>query len=314
VRWRLRELAVAAGRRLERARFAEPGVRVEEYADCEIRVSAGTRGAQVLELPIEEYVVGAVSGETAADWADEARKAQAVACRSVALERVTQPRLRRYDLTAGARDQFFVRPSLASDRVRACVASTRGEYLTTDSVDGQPVAVRALFHTSCGGGTDAPSSVWKASRIALESVDCVHCPRSPVRWTAIVEPGELLVAVGLQPDHSGSVRIKVAERTPSGRLSLVRISSTTESVAVSTEALRSALGYEKVRSARFTWNLSPDEVRLDGVGSGHGVGMCQRGALGMAADGSSYTEILAHYYPGLRLARTSSRGELRPRD
>jgi stage II sporulation protein D len=73
---------------------------------------------------------------------------------------------------------------------------------------------------------------------------------------------------------------------------------------VSAEAFRGLLGYERVRSARFEWSVEDDgRIRLDGVGAGHGVGLCQAGARGLSARGRVYTEILAHYYPDARLVR-----------
>jgi stage II sporulation protein D len=63
-----------------------------------------------------------------------------------------------------------------------------------------------------------------------------------------------------------------------------------------------------VRSARFVWTVSLDHLRLDGVGYGHGVGLCQLGARGMATRGATYGDILAHYYPRTRLVRPGAAG------
>ena len=65
--------------------------------------------------------------------------------------------------------------------------------------------------------------------------------------------------------------------------------------------VRRVLGGRALRSTRFEVRETPQGVRFDGSGSGHGVGLCQWGARSLAESGASYREILAHYYPGTRL-------------
>jgi stage II sporulation protein D len=306
VKRRVRRVGAAAAR-LTRVRLWAR--RRRSYSDGHIvRVSTGNRRAQVLRLHLDEYLAGAVTAETSADWNDEALKAQAVASRSLALHRLAHPRTRRYDVVTTALDQYFVLPRLAPDRVWASVEATRGEYLTLEAPGrASPVPLQTFFHDSCGGGTDTPSSVWKAAASSgYRAATCTECQRSPRTWATNIEHDELRQAAGLRRARRCPLNIEAVEQTPSGRLRSLRVSSDEETTVVTAEALRAMLGYGRIRSARFAWTVSPDGIHLEGVGCGHGVGLCQRGARGMAARGSSYVEILAYYYTGSWLVRPTA--------
>jgi stage II sporulation protein D len=123
-----------------------------------------------------------------------------------------------------------------------------------------------------------------------------------------VEVAAILAALGLPAAAPDSVRLLAMARTPSARLRALRIETGHRGRTVSAEAFRGLLGYHRVRSACFEWSSAADgRIRLAGVGAGHGVGLCQAGAGGLGAQGRSYIEILAHYYPGSHLARLPPR-------
>ena len=275
--------------------------RVSDPEDHVVRVSTGV-GGQVLDVRLPDYVAGAVAAETSPDWPDQALLAQAVVSRTFALRRLARPRSRRYDIAA--LDQFFVLPHLVAERVRTFVERTRGQYLTAGPARRSPEPFGAFFHATCGGGTDLPSAVWVSARDENhETATCAECGRSPRPWSATVDRAELLAAAGIVPETRGEWRVDVEERTPSGRLRLLRVTAGAQSAVVAADTLRGQLGYGRVRSARFVWTVSLNHLRLDGVGYGHGVGLCQHGARGMATRGATYDDILGHYYPRSRLVR-----------
>jgi stage II sporulation protein D len=263
-----------------------------------IRVAAGSDDGRILRVGLERYVAGVVAGETSARWPDEALRAQAVAARSYAVHRLRCPRARGYDVTASTLDQCF-REGRVPDRLRDQVSRTAGEYLTgaTTRTRHAP-ALRALFHTSCGGHTDDPVDVWSTAT-AIEHhrpVACLTCIRAPRHWEATL---------------AGPIRLEVIERTSTGRVAAVRVDRGRGAKTLSADELRASAGYGNVRSARFEVFPATGGVALRGTGLGHGVGLCQVGARGMAEAGAGYREILAHYYPGSRLASlaTGSTGE-----
>lgn len=263
----------------------------------------------ILILPLEEYVAGTLAAETSPAWNAEALKAQAVVSRTYALHRLAHPRALRYDVVGSVLDQVF-RPGLpVSEAVSSAVHATRAEYLTAawpaDRDAGAPL--NALFHASCGGATDTAAAIWGRDE-GERGVRCPSCAQRPFRWTATLETAEFLTALGLPSVAPESVRLHAIARTSSARLRVVRIEASTQALTLSAEVFRSLLGYHHVRSARFEWSRETDgRMRFDGVGAGHGVGLCQVGAQGLSAEGRRYAEILAHYYPDSRLVELPKR-------
>jgi len=102
--------------------------------------------------------------------------------------------------------------------------------------------------------------------------------------------------MGLPP--AGEIRLSVAARTSTGRASRIRISAGGVTREAQAAEFRKAAGYTRVRSLMMEIDAAPDGWRITGRGYGHGVGMCQYGANGMAKAGHGFREILARYYPG----------------
>ena len=113
--------------------------------------------------------------------------------------------------------------------------------------------------------------------------------------------------LGARLSRSGALAsLAVKERTPTGR---IRTLSLTDSkgrfVDIAAKDFRQALGSDVIRSTNFSFVLDKETVLFSGRGWGHGVGLCQWGALGMSKAGSSYVDILAFYYPGAKIVVVS---------
>ena len=111
------------------------------------------------------------------------------------------------------------------------------------------------------------------------------------------------VAKSLGVPAGKDLRISVAARSPSGRAARMRVSSARATREVPASEFRKAAGYAKVRSLKVEVAAVGDGWLLRGNGYGHGVGMCQFGANGMAKAGRGYREILERYYPGIGIGR-----------
>lgn len=245
-------------------------------------------------VPLEVYLAGTVGSEMPPRWPLEALKAQSVASRSYALYMHAHPRDPLYDLERTVMDQVYGGAKRGLERVREALAATRGEVLTYDGA-----IVKAYYHSRCGGSTDAPGTVWgRPEKGPYGSVPCVSCQRQPSRWNTFVAWDELKRKL-----RAPSLTDWIEERWPSGRVAWLAWPKAPQ--RWTGEALRKTLGYARVKSTRFTWNASAAGVFVDGVGFGHGVGMCQWGARAMAEGGSDYRQILAHYYPGARLVHAA---------
>jgi len=246
-------------------------------------------------VPLEAYVAAVVSREAGPRFQPEALAALAVAARTYAVGAAAKPRDPAYDVVGSVEDQVFegmdgVTPAFreAADRTRGIVVRYRGELAET------------VYHSTCGGRTEDAGSAWGKDVPYLRAQRCDDCADSPYyRWEYRITGAEgrrVAKALGVPPGKD--LRIAVTGRTPTGRASRVGISSGGVSRELQAKEFRKAAGYANVRSLKMEIVPVAGEWRITGEGWGHGVGMCQFGANGMARRGAVFREILARYYPG----------------
>jgi stage II sporulation protein D len=276
----------------------------------------------VNRLPVEDYLRGVVPLEIGRLGARDsaAVQAQAVAARSYAYVRLLDPTPRAFDLRATTASQVYGGVDAEHAVASAAVDATRGLVLR---YEGR--VVDAPFFSTCGGSTADAGEVWSAGgagylrrvsdRIgASERFYCENGPR--FRWTRTLSVAQLDVAlaeylgryVSVPASGPGSVRaIAIQQRTESGRVASIAIETDRGRFPVRGDDIRSVLrarGGEPLSSTYFS--LAPEYDRdglirsltLRGQGYGHGVGLCQWGAIGRARAGQSFRTILSTYYPG----------------
>lgn len=264
-----------------------------------VRIIAGSAPLLVNELGLEDYLAGVINAEISSAWPAEAVKAQAILARTYAMFRLPQRRGAPYDLEATVKDQVYLGAAAEDDAARRAVAETRGMVLT---YAGEPVA--AYFHSACGGRTESPEWVWGGSpQPYQQSVECGYCEDSPNyfwRWPSegAADAGEVGRKLGL---GTAAEAIEVITQSPTGRAAQVRVGGGGQTLTVGGNDFRQALGYSNVRSAAFRVDREDGGWVIRGTGSGHGAGMCQWGAKGMAEAGQSAAAILTHYFPGTEL-------------
>jgi stage II sporulation protein D len=233
---------------------------------------------------------------------DEALKALAVAARTFGIYGRGRHAPEGYDLCGTTHCQ---RIDLAgvTPRVERAAADTAGELLWSA---GRPAF--AVYSQDCGGTTEDVSAVWpEVSATYLRRQADPYCARGGAgEWQWRAKAADLLAA--LAGSHLRTPRtidqVTISGRTASGRARELTLAGAGERVRISATAFRfavgRALGWDRMRSDRY--EVAGLEFR--GTGSGHGVGLCQRGADEMGAEGRSYREILAFYYPGTELGPT----------
>ncbi len=162
--------------------------------------------------------------------------------------------------------------------------------------------IEIVYHACSGGRTEDSAAVFSTGKPYLVSVESPG-EEGYVGYTAettfsCAEVAALLLKAfptcGVSADTLPSA-LRLQTSTASGRVSTLLVGDQT----VSGTAFRHALG---LRSTCFTWEISGDQITFRTVGYGHGVGLSQAGAQAMAAGGASFSDILAHYYPGTQLA------------
>jgi stage II sporulation protein D len=280
-------------------------------------------------LPLEPYLIGVVPGEIGplSDSTLEAGRAQAVAARSYTLFYKGRRGAEGFDLFSTVEDQVYGPVGIERPEVTRCVTTTSGLVALSG---GLPI--RANYSSTCGGITAAAWEAWPTGEYPyLEShLDGVleedHCRVSPhYRWREEWSAAEFAAnltrfgpqqGVRLPPGGVGVVTdVRVRERSRSGRVWRLEVETNTGTVVIHAHSLRQVLRRGGNPSAILRSNLFKVGVRRDpatgrvlavvasGAGSGHGVGLCQTGALGMARAGRRGEFILTHYYPGARLER-----------
>ncbi len=295
----------------------------------EIREGGG--GLRVInEVDVESYLRGVVPAEIGYfkdGDALEAVKAQAVAARTYALKRIGNVKNRDYDLVATVADQVYGGKSAEQALADRAVLETEGIVAVH-----RGKMIDAYYSSSCGGRTAAIRDVWdKQDAPYLRGVrDCAqgksetrdaYCRRaSRFEWTVTWDGAELerilaksIPAVLGKGEKPGEIRdIKVKGTFRCGRVKTLEIRTTKGKFRVHGDRVRWVLrqpGNEKALwSAKFSIRVKRSrgrvtEVIATGSGFGHGVGMCQEGAIEMARQGKRFEQILTHYYPGIRLDR-----------
>jgi stage II sporulation protein D len=286
----------------------------------ELLVSAGEEGLVVVNrIRMDDYLRGVVPLEigTTALGDAAAVEAQAVTARSYAVTRLGDGR-RAYDLTATTQDQVYGGADAETAVSDRAVAATAGLVL----LYGGHV-VNAPYHANCGGFTAAPQDAWRpGSEPYLQRVSDqipgtkrFYCDRAPrFRWTRTVSRDDLRRAIGRYverlPGGAGGIgavtNVAVTSVTPAGRVATLTVDTDRGRWSLHGDEIRSALrspAGELLYSTYFSLDVTAgrggvESLTLRGGGNGHGVGMCQSGAIGRARAGQDFRTILRTYYPG----------------
>ena len=263
---------------------------------------------QLTELPMREFLIGAVAAEMPVSWPDEALKAQAVAAHSYALYRrdhtaeasgawfTADPARRQGCLTDAVLRSYWGTAYEANyARLSALVAAVQAQMIYYEDAP----AGTSYFAIS-NGRTEASENVWGTALPYLVSVDSsTDTAADNYEYTLTLSAAQvqqlLAAGLGLSADLASPQQwFGAPEYTAADYVAALPVCGQT----VRGTALRKALG---LRSACFTLTYQSGAFVITTRGYGHGVGMSQWGAKALAEQGCAYTEILAHYYPGTQL-------------
>lgn len=264
------------------------------------------RAASVHEFSLEDYVRGVVAAEMPASFHPEALKAQAVAARTYALRRV-EGDVRLAELSGAHISSDFQRHQAWIDeaqfvaarpgageaqwaRIGEAVDGTRGIILT---YDGEPI--EALYHSTSGGHTEDAARYFVGGKPYLRALPDPYGDHSPAHATrTVMSVTEVFHRLGV--DEGAPRSVHVARRTEAGRADEVIVGEQ----RFTGRDVREALA---LRSSWFDVTVDDERIIFDVRGNGHGVGMSQYGADGMARAGYSFDQILNYYYPGTTVER-----------
>ena len=261
------------------------------------KVQVNRRGSQlqlIAVLDMESYVAGVVNAEVLPGWPEASLKAMAVAARTYTHWRRASRRKADWDVTADVSSQVY-RGGEARRPVLRAVSATRGQILR---YGGKPAAT--YYHACAAGRTVPAQEVWGRSYPYLKSVVSPDLACNRVNWDSRLATSDAGRRLGL----GTLVKAKIIAFQPSGRVKSVRMWGRSGKKDFKVQDLRKALGWDVVRSSDFRLRVANGKILvIRGHGSGHGVGMSQWGARGLALKGKDYAQILAHFYPGTVLKR-----------
>ena len=274
-----------------------------------------TVSGEVIEVPIRDYVIGAVCAEMPANFGEEALKAQAVAAHTYAERRRLSERCSPTAELRGAdfsNDTSIYQGYFTKERAQECFGEKFGEnyekisaavdevlhYIIT--YDEAPII--AAFHSMSPGFTESAENVWGAPVNYLVEVDSRYDLTAPhFREKKEYSVEELRTALesafpGIILSDNIKKWIEVLNVSDSGTV----LTASVGDMTVTGGELRDALG---LRSASFEYSADSSGAALTTKGFGHGVGMSQYGANAMASEGKNWREILEHYYPGCTISK-----------
>ncbi len=274
---------------------------------------AGQTVGIINHLSIEDYVKGVLTKEMPVGTGEqnfEALKAVSICIRTYAINRIEEGKSM-FDLFKDTRDQVY--GGLDSEHPLANKAVDETSNLILQ-YKGEPAVI--YYHSTCGGMTERADNVFTQEEIpylkSIEDGDPPYCSISNrFSWEEDYENDVIikrLIDANLLDEGNYSVEeININSRFNSGRVNelefLVQNREGSESsVKMYGNSIRNILktadGTMGLWSTLFDINLSASKIIITGKGFGHGVGLCQWGAIGLSRSGKSYEAILEHYYPG----------------
>lgn len=259
---------------------------------------------EIQKLPLESYLIGVVAAEMPADFEKEALKAQALTARTYIVNQLIQNN--RWglpddaDVSDSERHQVYkndqeLKALWGSDyswkmkKITEAVQETSGQILT---YDGNPIT--ATFFSTSNGYTENSEDYWKAAYPYLKSVSSPWDANSPKFHNKVVMTvADFEQKLGVNVSNSSQIGT-VIERTSGKRVGIVEIGGK----KLTGKQIREKLN---LKSSDFDWERQGNQITITTKGYGHGVGMSQYGANGMAQEGKNYEQIVKYYYKGVAI-------------
>lgn len=254
------------------------------------------------EIELNEYVLGVLAGEMPISFELEALKAQAVASRSYVLKRLDYNKDKDYDVVDSVTNQVYLDNEHLKkawgdnyikniNKLKTAVNETFNEYL---ECDGQ--IADALFFSTSNGYTENSELVFNFAVSYLKSVSSPWDKEVTTAFKTTKEMSLQEFYERLNLPYQEKIKIENIDRSATNRILKIKINN------------REFTGREiynklKIRSTDFTIEQENTNVIITTIGYGHGVGMSQYGALGMAKKGYNYKEILTHYYQNTQIKK-----------
>ena len=282
----------------------------EKQADIQPSIQVYRNTQKTVEtVPLEDYVAGVVAAEMPATFELEALKAQALTARTFVVKALTAKTKKEIpegaDITDTVNDQVYLNDKELKkswgnkyeaniSKIKEAVSATKGQLLTYDNQ-----LITPSFFSTSNGYTENSEDYWPNALPYLRSVASPWDEKSPKyisETTLSLSEFERLLRVNVGSNEDVG---KIISRTEGKRIGEIEIGGK----RLSGKEVRELLG---LRSSDFSWYKKGNQVVITTKGYGHGVGMSQYGANGMAESGKTYKDIIAHYYKDVQISQTTA--------
>ena len=261
------------------------------------KITVYRSNGSVVNIDLEDYVIGVIAAEMPASFNKEAIKAQSVLARTYALKaKSTGKRLtdtvstQSYIDTREMQNKWGSSYNTYYNKIKECVNETNGEYLEYNGT-----YIEAMYHSTNNGKTESSLDVFGNYYPYLISVTSEY-DKSASSYLREINMDYSVISSKLGIIFDNSSIIEILDYTDGGNIKTINIGGNN----YTGKQVRKLLG---LRSADFDIVLNDGNAKITTRGFGHGVGMSQYGANGMANAGYNYKDILSHYYPGTNLKR-----------
>lgn len=255
-------------------------------------------------IPLEEYIVGVLAGEMPISFEIEALKAQAVASRSYVLNKIANNKDKEYDVVDTIMNQVYLDNNYLKsvwkntyvtkiNKLKTAVNETYGEYL-----DYNGSIINAMFFSTSNGYTEDSKNVFGFEVAYLKSVNSPWDEETSTAFNSSKEISLQEFYEKLNLPYQEKLTVEITKRSPTHRIINLKINN---------QDFTSRELYNKLslKSTDFSITQNGSNIIIKTKGYGHGVGMSQYGALGMAKQGKTYEEILKHYYKDTKIKKIS---------
>lgn len=268
--------------------------------NMQVRVKHEDTGI-IESVPFEEYVTGVLAGEMPISFHIEALKAQAVAARSYVMKKMEYNKDKDYDVVDTIMNQVYLSDDYLRsvwkedyddkiNKIKTAVIETKGEYI---EYDGE--VAEAFFFSTSVGATENSGEIFSKQLPYLVSVSSTWDEISPLYSTdKTITLKEFYNLIDIP--YSDTLDIEKTKTTSTGRVQEIKINGYTFTSGQMIEKLN-------LRSSFFEITKDGENVNINTKGYGHGVGMSQYGAEGMARNGYTYDQILKYYYTGVEIKK-----------
>lgn len=250
------------------------------------------------EIDLEKYLYGVIGREIGSSWANESIKAQSVVARTYALNSFgKQHHKDGFDLCDKTHCQVYDGIEAEKPNITTAVDDTRSEVIVYNNK-----IASVFYHSCCGGHTESITNVWNVNADTIKYLSgrsCNFCKDAPIyKWDVFLKYEAITEACKKKKYSVGDIsKIKVRRFTKAGRIRELTLFWENGSFVLKGDEFR-RLFLDKIKSTNFEIIEKTDGISLKGKGSGHGVGLCQYGAKGLADKGNSYREIISYYFSG----------------